>query len=337
MRNNFSKIALAAGVSLAFTFTFGCSDGGGGNGGGGSEDDSKVLSSAGGVVFSSSSLSISSSSVAVSSSSSSLTLSSSSVVASSSSSYSSSSSFSLTLSSSSVVESSSSYSSSSGSLGISSSSLSPSSSSITIVFGPSVNYGGEIYETVVIGEQTWFKRNLNYFVEGSKCYGEDGKIYVYGCTDFTDFDNCITLSASEIQANCAKYGRLYYWATAMSLPADCNSMDCTSQANTKHRGICPSGWHIPNNADWDKLIRYIDVNREEEYGFSAIKGGLGVYDIRNDGLPYLYFHDVGFGDYWWSASESHGNGTAYVIAGGFPALEATGYKFQYISVRCLQD
>jgi len=46
---------------------------------------------------------------------------------------------------------------------------------------PDSNYHGE---TVVIGNQTWMKKNLNYAVSGSVCYEND-------------------------TANCAKYGRLY--------------------------------------------------------------------------------------------------------------------------------
>jgi uncharacterized protein (TIGR02145 family)/uncharacterized repeat protein (TIGR02543 family) len=85
---------------------------------------------------------------------------------------------------------------------------------------------GQTFRTVVIGTQTWMAENLNCDVSGSECYNNN-------------------------ESNCATYGRLYDWATAMALPSSCNSSTCSSQINAKHRGICPSGWHIPSNADWD--------------------------------------------------------------------------------------
>jgi len=227
-----------------------------------------------------------------------------------------------------------------------------------IINGPSVNYGGETYQTVVIGSQTWFKRNLNYEVESSKCYGEDGEVLDRKTDVF------ITLSNSEIQANCAKYGRLYDWVTAMNLPPDCGwgtGTSCASQISAKHMGICPSGWHIPSNDDWDKLMRYVDgasgtglynshtagtklksselwnsysgVTKADEYGFSALPGGSG----RSDGL----FYGVGDGSSWWSATEN-GSDFAYgrhmYYFNNYVAYGNDGIKGIYLySVRCLQD
>jgi len=220
----------------------------------------------------------------------------------------------------------------------SSSSKKGSSSSIQsgVVLGPSVSYGGETYQTVVIGTQTWFKRNLNYEVEGSVCYNDD-------------------------PANCAKYGHLYNWATAMALPANCNSTTCTSQISSKHKGICPSDWHIPSNADWDKLMRYVDGtsgtespynsptagrylkatsgwndydgisgNGEDIYGFSALPGGIYL-----DG----HFSSVGLVDFWWSASEDDSD---FAYFGGMlydreHAVSGYDSKYTLVSVRCLQD
>jgi uncharacterized protein (TIGR02145 family) len=150
---------------------------------------------------------------------------------------------------------------------------------------------GKKYVYVEIGDQTWMAENLNYDVSGSMCY---------------DYNT----------ANCTTYGRLYDWATAMGFDLSCNSSTCSEQVSTKHRGICPSGWHIPSNANWDKLMRYADGsygtsspydsptagkylkaksgwksnNGEDTYGFSALPGGIG----NLEGDP-----NIGYGGDWW--------------------------------------
>jgi len=168
-------------------------------------------------------------------------------------------------SSSSVTETGNGSSSSVGD-GRSSSSVGASSSSTDTQgggshFNPDITYGSFIdsrdsktYRTVAIGDQTWMAENLNYNADGSKCYGEDG--YVVEFND--DEPIVVTLSNAEVQANCATYGRLYYWAMAMDLDLSCNKSECASQVQTKHRGICPQGWHIPSNAEWHKLYEFAE-------------------------------------------------------------------------------
>jgi len=94
-------------------------------------------------------------------------------------------------------------------------------------------YGGQKYKTVVINGQELMAENLNYNVPGSKCYNND-------------------------PANCATYGRLYNWVMAMAFPDVCIGFSCAERVNTPHKGICPDGWHIPTNAEWDKLYHYAD-------------------------------------------------------------------------------
>jgi len=60
---------------------------------------------------------------------------------------------------------------------------------------PTVTYQGQTYNTVIIGEQCWFKENLNYQTGNSWCYDDD-------------------------TANCNVYGRLYDWETALSVCPD---------------------------------------------------------------------------------------------------------------------
>jgi uncharacterized protein (TIGR02145 family) len=185
-----------------------------------------------------------------------------------------------------------------------------------------IDYMGDIIP-VQIGEQVWMSKNFNFNVKGSKCYDNQ-------------------------ESNCATYGRLYDWATAMALPAICNSAYC--KISEKHKGICPGGWHIPSKADWEKLIRYVggektaglylkatngwndNGNGEDKYGFSALPGGYG----KDDGS----FYDV-VGT-WWSAdgdgSYSGGN-YAYSLYVDNKSASSGGnnYKSDLRSVRCLQD
>jgi uncharacterized protein (TIGR02145 family) len=178
---------------------------------------------------------------------------------------------------------------------------------------PSGGKGNNIanYKTKKIGEQTWMAENLNYAVAGSECY---------------DF----------LESNCDKYGRLYDWAIAMDFPANCNEDLCASQILEKHRGICPSGWHIPNDDEWDVLIKYVDPNwisnsnnvagtklkaksgwdntddgqsgnGEDKFDFAALPGGAcdcgcrEKYE-REHNNDYDPFYNIGKGGQWWSSS-----------------------------------
>ncbi|MDR2554574.1 MAG: hypothetical protein LBC64_04020 [Fibromonadaceae bacterium] len=96
-----------------------------------------------------------------------------------------------------------------------------------------LEYGGQTYRTIVINGQELMAENLNYAVPGSKCYDNN-------------------------PANCAAYGMLYDWVMAMALPHSCISLSCENYISTPHKGICPSGWHVPTNAEWDKLYRFVD-------------------------------------------------------------------------------
>jgi uncharacterized protein (TIGR02145 family) len=212
----------------------------------------------------------------------------------------------------------------------------PSSSSSRqsgVIHGASVSYYGETYETVKIGVQTWLSRNLNYAAEGSVCYDNQ-------------------------ESNCDIYGRLYNWATAMDISSDYNSS--YYNPGTKHRGICPSGWHIPNNAEWDALYRYADGtsgtdspydsptagrylkaasgwndngNGTDDFGFSALPGGGG-----HSGGDYSDY--AGFGN-WWSATEDNGYNAYHRYMDYYYYIEGAYWyydtKSDLFSVRCLQD
>jgi uncharacterized protein (TIGR02145 family) len=289
------------------------------------EESSSSLETA---LSSSSEIALSSSSAEIPSSSS-ATPSSSSVIASSSSVITNSSSSVPSSSSSSVAASSSSVASSSSSVTPSSSSAAASSSSSICESGASGTFkddrDGNTYKWVKICDQVWMAKNLNYAESGSKCYG-------------------------NVEANCDKYGRLYDWATAMNLLSSCNSSNCSGQVSSKHQGICPSGWHIPSDAEWDALMTavggsstagtklkatsdwYNDGNGMDDFGFAALPGGYGL-SVGN-------FNYVGNFGGWWSSTE-YGTSDAYrrYI---FYNYEGVGRDYDgkgsvLFSVRCLQD
>jgi len=147
-------------------------------------------------------------------------------------------------------------------------------------------------------------------------------------------------------ANCKKYGRLYDWKTAAT--------------------VCPSGWHLPSNAEWDVLMKFVDPscsssvcanagtklkatsgwndydgssgNGTDDYGFSALPGGNG------NGSSVGYFFHAGSNGYWWSASE-HDSNYAYYLriyyyrkVNLFSSYLSSHYdNSALLSVRCLQD
>jgi uncharacterized protein (TIGR02145 family) len=146
------------------------------------------------------------------------------------------------------------------------------------------NREGKMYRYVQIGEQYWLAENMNYNTSGSLCY-----------------DNNLDY--------CTQYGRLYDWATAIGIPSDCNRFSCASLINAKHRGICPSGWHIPSDAEWTILMYFIDndVGRKLKATYDWNGNGIGTDDYGFSALPSGWldvdFYDLGYYGYWWSTTE----------------------------------
>ena len=100
---------------------------------------------------------------------------------------------------------------------------------------PTVSYGGQTYNTVKIGNQCWFKENVNIgtMINGISNQLNNGQVEKY-CYD-------------NLPANCDVYGGLYQWNEMMQYNSDPGS-----------QGICPSGWHIPTDSDFCIMFTFLN-------------------------------------------------------------------------------
>jgi len=194
----------------------------------------------------------------------------------------------------------------------------PSSSSPAVVVGVFADSrNAKVYKKVTIGTQTWMAENLNHYVEGSLCY-----------------DN--------LESNCAKYGRLYSWESAI-------------------RDICPPGWHLPSETEWGTLLNFLNPdcdllgncdrvgrllkatsgwsesgNGTDDYGFSALPGG----DAAPDYSSNINFHQVGKIGWWWSTMDTDARDTRNVYTMYYLSSNVqreTSDKTSFCSVRCVQN
>ena len=214
---------------------------------------------------------------------------------------------------------------------------------------------GKTYKTVKIGTQTWMAENLNYAYTGVPySYKENDKDFVY-ISDSTSW--CY----KNDSLNCAKYGRLYTWAAAMDSVGEwsTNGKGCGSVTNCSPtypiRGICPEGWHLPSNQEFDTLFNAVGGrltagkmlkstsgwsksanahggNGTDAYSFSALPAG--------DRFGNGYFHDEDYGAYFWSSTE--GNIYDAILRDFSYGSDHAYWDIKYknyggASVRCVKD
>lgn len=101
------------------------------------------------------------------------------------------------------------------------------------------DYDQNVYNTVQIGNQCWMRENLR------STHYADGTAITPGTTSSTT-----TAYYYPLQGDFT-YGYLYNWKAVMR-----NSSN--SQSNPSGvQGVCPNGWHVPSDAEWDELQNYV--------------------------------------------------------------------------------
>jgi uncharacterized protein (TIGR02145 family) len=193
----------------------------------------------------------------------------------------------------------------------------------SLICGDSLIYANKKYHTIAIGTQCWLKENLDVgtMIQGTDTAKNNGIIEKY-CYN-NDPNNCNT------------YGGLYQWDEAMQY-----------STNEGARGICPEGWHIPTEDEFQTLSTTVgnDGNSLKSIGqgtgagagtnnsgFSALLSG-----IRNYGGP---FSDLGYFAYFWGSAVGISN-VAHMDLWGSDGSVGYGsnpfVEFGF-SVRCVKD
>ena len=156
---------------------------------------------------------------------------------------------------------------------------------------------GKTYKKVAIGKQTWMAENLNFApAKGSVCYDNN-------------------------PGNCAKYGRLYDWETAIK--------------------ACPSGWRLPSDSEWETLANQAGSNAGEKlkskswggtdaYDFTALPGGMNASGKHSG--------EGSMGLWWSSTGHDAKNALRYIMDGSHGRMEKFhNEKTRMLSVRCVEN
>lgn len=204
----------------------------------------------------------------------------------------------------------------------------------SIVFYNTVkDVDNNVYKTITIGNQIWMAENLKTtkYKNGTAIPKVTDAMVWSGLTTpaYCWYNN----DSSTYYTN--KYGALYNWYTV----------------NTGN--LCPTGWHVPTNAEWTTLITYLggenitggrlkengtthwyspNTEATNEKGFTALPAGW-----RNDGSSSFYF--VGYGTLWWSDTQNGVNSALRIgISNDSDNVFRSDETFQFgLSVRCVKD
>lgn len=217
---------------------------------------------------------------------------------------------------------------------------------LTFDFADCIDGDNNAYAAVQIGTQLWMAENLRTtrYTDGKKVphVTKGSEWRSLSTPAYCWYDNDSAMNARQ-------YGALYDWYAF----ADSN--------------LCPSGWHVPSNEEWDSLATYLTDNG---YGFEEGGNGYGKSLAANAGWtastvpgtagndpagnntsgftarPSGYrdldgtFKDTGTSANWWSFTGNEPDCFAYFWQLGYNNLKIYNYKIERelgSSVRCLKD
>jgi uncharacterized protein (TIGR02145 family) len=212
--------------------------------------------------------------------------------------------------------------------------------------GPITDVDGNTYNIKTLGTQIWMTENL----KTTKYRNGD----LIGTTLFPTIDVSgetapkYQWAYNGDESNAAFFGRLYTWHVLNDV-----------------RGVCPTGWHVPSDAEWTGLKDYL-ISNGFGYGGSGVNIGKSLAatsgwnldpvpgNVGNDQAgnntsgfnavpggrrtPYSYI-GIGTDTGWWSITGYEEIYAGTLNIGYYYAILGPGYMQKYLgySVRCLRD
>ncbi|MCF8370122.1 MAG: hypothetical protein K9H64_00780 [Bacteroidales bacterium] len=188
------------------------------------------------------------------------------------------------------------------------------------------DYDNNVYNTVLIGSQCWMKENLN-------------------TTHDANGTSITRMCYNNNTSNCTTYGGLYTWYVMM------NGSSSSSSVPSGVQGICPTGWHVPSDAEWTNLTDYLggssvaggklketgtshwaspNTDATNSSGFTALPGGYyNTYSYSN----------LGSHEYWWSSTQNSSDLAWYrnVNYDSGSVYQPNGTKNYRFAIRCIKD
>ncbi len=189
-----------------------------------------------------------------------------------------------------------------------------------------VIYDNRTYKTVKIGDQRWFKENLNV-----------GTLFIRNSTsdDQTNNGSVEKFCYNNEENNCNTYGGLYQWDELMQYITTAGA-----------QGLCPTGWHIPTREEFDILIDFVEKSSNslkaigqgtgngagtDTSNFSALFAG---HRDHNDGES----HALGADAIFWTSTQNGENAFTIDLYNYNNAVYSMQYHKKHgFSVRCLED
>ncbi|MEI6899014.1 MAG: FISUMP domain-containing protein, partial [Bacteroidota bacterium] len=175
---------------------------------------------------------------------------------------------------------------------------------------------GKSYPTVQIGTQCWMAANLNYGNQVSSIQHQR--------------DNCVNEKYLQPPPGLPLQGEggFYQWDEIMRY-------DDTPGL----QGLCPPGWHVPTEVEWNSLFAYYTSNgfagsplKYSGYsGFNALLTGVSHFNRQWDfnGFATFLWSSTSYGPY---KAWAHGMNDYNPSVSVYPAARVNGF-----SVRCILD